>query len=314
MTAVADKQNVSDEKSAEVVAALASSNSLPPSVADMSKDDFEQAIYYSWKFIKMLVSSTPVMFTESNDLLKVCRKQFQSTYQFCTKKDFQLNLASFSSSHVTRQHKQLKTLCRILLLTPSVSPEFEDVMIELMSVLTIQGSIIDFTFISSHISELLASLPVTKLKSLLVKCFGSLKESRYDSDYKLKIVHALIIPILLAVFESSEIAKADFFDKSMITFVCDEILDPAANQLLSQSPRLAPLTAIAESGIAAAASAGAGSTSNNDSIDYGSTLVRDNANNVPAPSSTSLTAQVARLKVWKSTVYTLYCIYNLLLF
>lgn len=207
------------------------------------EEELMQATLLSWKYLKYLIQKAPAILKSNEELFSTALRHFKSTYRFCVSRDNHMVLASFPSHNVVRQHKKLKVLCELLIFTPPDHPEYETLLLDIVSVLTIQYSLVDYGFVASFIKSALLSFTLAQKKSILLRAFKYIADAHFTVEWKVKVLNHFVTPILYETFQGSGVVaeaaeKAALCDADLIAVLRKELLGDVLDSTNSLAPSL----------------------------------------------------------------------------
>lgn len=207
------------------------------------EEELMQATLLSWKYLKYLIQKAPAILKSNEELFSTALRHFKSTYRFCVSRDNHMVLASFPSHNVVRQHKKLKVLCELLIFTPPDHPEYETLLLDIVSVLTIQYSLVDYGFVASFIKSALLSFTLTQKKSILLRAFKYIADAHFTVEWKVKVLNHFVTPILYETFQGNGVVteaaeKAALCDADLIAVLRKELLGDVLDSTNSLAPSI----------------------------------------------------------------------------
>jgi hypothetical protein len=153
-------------------------------------------------------------------------------------------LASFPSHNVVRQHKKLKVLCELLIFTPRDHPEYETLLLDIVSVLTIQYSLVDYGFVASFIKTTLLTFTIAQKKSILLRAFKYIGDAHFTIEWKIKVLNHFVTPILYETYQGSSGVKY-LGEKQKTDLLCDtELITVFRKELLGDVLEVASISSL----------------------------------------------------------------------
>jgi hypothetical protein len=84
------------------------------------------------------------------------------------------------------------------------------------------------------------AISVAQKRELFIRCFQILSDCSVSMQYKVKLVHSMIIPILYDVLSESESLKSEFFDETVVKAIQSELFSTCVSPALNESQITSP--------------------------------------------------------------------------